>query len=59
MKNIRTTKRRLLRKTPDLSTPVAAEPNLFVWLNAALRDERLRAIIRERLLQAELAEIQF
>jgi hypothetical protein len=53
------TNRRLLRKTRHLSTPGAAQPNFLLWLNAALRDERWRAVIRDRLIQAELAEIQF
>jgi hypothetical protein len=38
---------------------VAAEPNFVQWLNTALRDERWRALIRDRLIQAELAKIQF
>lgn len=51
--------RRQLRRKRELSTPAAAEPNFLAWLNAAVRDERWRTLIRERLVQAELAEIQF
>ena len=40
-----------------LSKP--AEPNFVQWLNALMRDEHGRAMIRARLAQAELAEIQF
>lgn len=36
-----------------------AEPDLLQCLNAMLRDERWRAVIRDRLIQGELAEIQF
>ena len=58
MKNNRKN-RNLLRNARQLSTLVPAEPDFIAWLNAAVRDERWRALIRERLVQAELAEIQF
>ena len=55
---MRTHHRRLLRKRHPSTLP-AAKPDFVSWLNTALRDERWRAVIRDRLVQAELREIQF
>ena len=52
------TRRRLLRKRNKTASP-AAKPDFVSWLNIALRDERWRAAIRDRLVQAELREIQY
>jgi len=59
MNNTMRFKRRQLRKRRHLSTD---DQIVWQWLNSALRDERLRAILRERLTQPEipaLREIQF
>jgi hypothetical protein len=57
MKN-RRTNRNLLRETQK---PPAhrAEADFLRWLNAALRDERWRAVIHARFMAEELAEIEF
>jgi hypothetical protein len=58
IKNMRH-RRKPLRKGRRLSTAPAAGLDFLQWLNRALQDERWRAVIRDRLIQAELAEIQF
>jgi len=59
MSNTMRSKRRQLRKRRQLST---GDENVWQWLDTALRDERWRAILRERLNEVEapaLREIQF
>ena len=59
MRNRRSFKmNRTRRKGRDLST--GSIEHLFVqWLDGALRNEHWRTLIRERLTQADLMQIQF